>query len=70
MNKTLKNLALVIIVIGLYLGIRYLGSVIHYACANPAEDCPPPIHGVGQLGFYITGGTFIPLWLQDSPYTK
>lgn len=67
---TLKNTALVVIVMGLFLGVRYVGAVIHYACAHPAEDCPPPINLVGQLGFYITGGTLIPLFMQDSPYTK
>ncbi len=68
--RVLKILAFVIIIMGLYLGVRYFGSVIHYACAHPAEDCPPPIQGVGELGFYLTGGTLIPLYLQDSPYTK
>lgn len=70
MNKTLKIAALVIIVIGLYLGVRYLGALIHYASANPAEDGPPPIVLAGQLAFYITGGTLVPLFLQDSPYAK
>jgi hypothetical protein len=69
MHTVLKNVALIVIVIGLYLGVRYIGSVIHYACADPNEDCAPPIHAVGQLGFYLTGGTLIPLWLQNSPFT-
>lgn len=68
--KTLKIVALVIIVIGLYLGVRYLGALIHYASANPAEDGSPPIVLAGQLAFYVTGGTLVPLFLQDSPYTK
>lgn len=67
MNKNFSKIALVIIVVGLYLGVRYFGSAIHYACANPAEDCPPPINAVGQLGFYITGGPLVPLWLQEAP---
>lgn len=68
--KILKNIVLVIIVLGLYLGVRYLGALIHYASANPAEDGPPPIVLAGQLAFYLTGGTLVPLFLQDSPYTK
>lgn len=70
MNQALKVIGFAIIVIGLYLGVRYLGALIHYASANPAEDGPPPIVLAGQLAFYITGGTLIPLFLQDSPYTK
>lgn len=70
MNETLTIIISLIIVSGLYLGVRYLGALIHYASANPAEDGPPPIVLAGQLAFYITGGTLVPLFLQDSPYTK
>ena len=64
MTHVVKVVALLIIASGLYVGIRYFGSVIHYACANPLEDCPPPINAVGQLSFYITGGEFVPLWTR------
>ena len=65
MERYLKALVIVVIIIGLYLGVRYVGAVIHYACAVPEEDCPPPIYGVGQLGFYLTGGELIPLWTRE-----
>jgi hypothetical protein len=68
--KILKHIVLVLIAVGLYLGIRYLGALVHYASANPAEDGPPPIVLAGNLAFYLTGGTLIPLFLQDSPYIK
>ena len=61
----LKIFALSVIIIGSYLGIRYVGVVIHYTCAVPEEDCPPPINLVGQLGYYVTGGDLIPLWTRD-----
>jgi len=64
MESTLKKIGIVIILIAFYLGVRYFGAVIHYACAVPEEDCPPPIHAVGQLGFYLTGGDLVPLWTR------
>jgi len=48
------------IIMGAYLGIRYVGSVIHYACAVPEEDCPPPFRIIGDLGFVMTGGNLVP----------
>jgi hypothetical protein len=62
MSRFLKIVAILVIASGLYLGIRYFGSVIHYACANPVEDCAPPINAIGQAGFYATGGEFVPLF--------
>jgi len=71
--KTLKNIALVIIVIGIFLGVRYVGSAIHYGChrepivnVDGGDDCPPPFWVVGQLGFYLTGGSFNPLLNRDA----
>lgn len=64
MENTLKIIAGVIIAIGLFLGVRYVGSVIHYACQVPGEDCPPPFQGVADIAFYITGGGLNPLWTQ------
>ena len=64
-NPILKTVVIVVIVIGCYLGIRYVGAIFHYACAVPEEDCPPPFKAAGDLGFYLTGGTFVPLWTQD-----
>lgn len=66
MNPTFKLVAGIVIFIALFLGVRYVGSVIHYGCINPAEDCPPPILGVAEIGFYLTGGTLNPLWNRDA----
>jgi hypothetical protein len=68
MNTTVKSIALIAIAIGLFLGVRYLSSIIHYACLNPAEDCPPPFRLVADLGFFVTGGSLNPLWVQNAPY--
>lgn len=71
--KTLRNIALVIIVIGIFLGVRYVGTTIHYGChrepltnVDGGDDCAPPIYGVGQLGFYLTGGSFNPFLNRDA----
>ena len=71
--KTLRNIALVIIVIGIFIGVRYIGSMIHYGChrepivnVDGGDDCAPPVWGVGQLGFYLTGGSFNPLFNRDA----
>lgn len=66
MERSLKIFAIVIIIIGCYLGIRYVGSVIHYNAVQPAEDAPPPIRLVGDLGFFITGGSLLSLWNHDA----
>lgn len=65
MNRYLTTFAIVVILIGCYLGVRYVGAVIHYACAVPEEDCPPPFYGAGDLAYYLTGGELVPLWTQD-----
>ena|SRR3989344_1697470 len=72
--KIVKNTALIIIVIGLFLGVRYIGSAIRYGCANPVplvnvdggDDCPPPFYLAGQLGWFATGGSLMPLWNRDA----
>ena len=73
MNNILKNGALVIIVIGLFLGVRYISTVVRYGCAHvPLEnvdggdDCPPPFVGAGKLGWFLTGGPLMPLWNRDA----
>ncbi len=66
MNRYLKIFSLVFIAIGLFLGVRYVGSVIHYNAVQPAEDTPPPIRLVGDLGFFLTGGSLLPLWNHDA----
>ncbi len=73
MNSTVKSIALIIVVIGLLLGVRYVASVIRYGCADvPLEnveggdDCAPPFVGVGMLGWFITGGSFNPLFNRDA----
>ncbi|TSC85649.1 MAG: hypothetical protein G01um10148_1035 [Parcubacteria group bacterium Gr01-1014_8] len=58
--------SIVIIIVGLFLGVRYIGSVIHYNAVQPAEDAPPPIRIVGDLGFFLTGGSLLPLWNLDA----
>ncbi len=55
----------IIIVVACFLGIRYVGSVIHYSCADPRNDGPPPICLSAELGWIITGGSLIPLWTRD-----
>ena len=65
MEKFLKICAIVIIVIGCFLGVRYISAIIHYNCAVGGEDCPPPFRIVAELGWVLTGGDFVPLWTQD-----
>lgn len=65
MNTTSKTISVIIIVGGLFLGVRYLGSVIHYACLVPLEDCPPPFKGLADIAFYGTGGELNLLWRQN-----
>jgi hypothetical protein len=57
-----KTVVWVVLAIAIYTGVRYAGSAIHYGCADPAEDCPPPIYLAGELGWYLTGGPLVPLW--------
>lgn len=73
MEKTLKYVALGSIVIGLFLGIRFVGTTIHYGCHREAltnveggDDCAPPIYGIGKLAFFLTGGSLNPLWNRDA----
>jgi hypothetical protein len=66
MENIVRILVIAVIVTGSYLGVRYVGSIIHYNCVYVAEDCVPPINGVGQLGWYLTGGSLIPLWNEDA----
>lgn len=62
MNRFVAALGIIIIVLGVYTGVRYVSTMIHYACANPLEDCPPPFYGLAEIGYYGTGGKFIPLF--------
>ena len=73
MNQTLKIVVLAIIVIGIFLGVRYVGSAIRYGCADVpldnvegGDDCPPPFMLAGKLGWLVTGGSFNPLWNRDA----
>ena len=73
MNKILKILFVLVIVMGCYTGVRYIGAMIHYSChpdrivnTEDGDDCAPPIRGVGELGFYLTGGTLVPFWNHDA----
>ena len=62
MNKFVAWIGIIIIVVGVYSGVRYVSTMIHYACLNPLEDCPPPFRGLADLGYYATGGSLIPLF--------
>lgn len=73
MEKALRNTALVIIIIGIFIGVRYVGAVIRYGCADVpldnvegGDDCPPPFMLVAKLGWLVTGASFNPLWNRDA----
>ncbi len=73
MNQTLQIILALVIVIGLFIGIRFIATTIHYGChrqpivnVEGGDDCPPPFWGVAQVGFYLTGGTLNPLWNRDA----
>ncbi|MBI2048599.1 MAG: hypothetical protein HYT30_01595 [Parcubacteria group bacterium] len=73
MNHILKSGTLIIIVLGLFLGVRYISTTVRYGCAHvPLEnveggdDCPPPFVGAGKLGWFLTGGSLMPLWNRDA----
>ena len=73
MEQTLKNIALIIIIIGIFLGVRYVSSAIRYGCANVpldnvpgGDDCPPPFVLAGRLGWLVTGDSWNPLWNRDA----
>lgn len=74
MNRNLKIVAIVIIAVAVYTGVRYVSSVIHYGCHNGVpivgqddqDDCPPPFFAAGKLGWFATGGSLIPLWNRDA----
>lgn len=61
---------IVVIVIGVYTGVRYISTMIHYACLNPVEDCPPPFRGLADLGYYATGGSLVPLFDSKFQHLK
>ncbi len=70
---TLRNISFVIIGIGIFIGVRYIGSMIHYGChrepivnVDGGDDCAPPFWFLGQLGFYLTGGSFNPFLNRDA----
>lgn len=62
MTRFISIFGIIVIVLGMYAGVRYVATMIHYACANPLEDCPPPFYGLAQIGYYGTGGKFIPVF--------
>lgn len=62
MERFIKIVGLLVIIAGIYMGVRYVSTMIHYACANPLEDCPPPFKGLADLGYYTTGGSLIPVF--------
>ena len=62
MERFIKIFGLIVIVGGVFIGVRYISTMIHYACANPLEDCPPPFRVLADLGYYTTGGSLIPVF--------
>lgn len=73
MNPTISKILIVIIVIGIFAGVRYIGTTIHYGChrepivnVDGGDDCPPPFWLVAQFSFYVTGGSLNPLWNRDA----
>lgn len=65
MSRFFTILFVLIIVAGSYIGVRYVSAVIHYACAVPEEDCPPPFYGAAEIGWYLTGGSLVPFWTRN-----
>lgn len=68
-----KNITLTIIVVGVFLGVRYVSTVIRYGCADVpivnvegGDDCPPPFMLASKLGWVVTGASFNPLWNRDA----
>ncbi|RJQ34261.1 hypothetical protein C4568_02860 [Candidatus Parcubacteria bacterium] len=73
MNKTLQIFFVLIIAVGLYAGVRFIGSAIHYGChpdrivnIEDGDDCAPPFVGVGEMSFYVTGGPLVPFFNRDA----
>ncbi len=62
MERYLKIFGIGIILIACYLGVRYLGALIHYSCNEPGADGPPPICLAAELGYVVTGGDLVPVW--------
>lgn len=62
MKRFLVAFGILVIVIGVYVGVRYISTMIHYACLNPVEDCPPPFRALADLGYYATGGSLVPVF--------
>jgi hypothetical protein len=62
MNRIAAVIGIIVILFGVYIGVRYVSTMIHYACLNPVEDCPPPFFGLAQIGYYGTGGSLIPVF--------
>lgn len=62
MQRFIKIIGILVIVCSVYTGVRYVSTMIHYACLNPLEDCPPPFKGLAEIGYYTTGGSLIPVF--------
>lgn len=65
MEKAIKIFGIIAIVVACYVGIRYVSTAIHYGCAVPEEDCPPPFRAAADLGYVLTGGSLVPFWTRD-----
>jgi hypothetical protein len=69
----LRTISIAFVVIAIFFGLRFVSTTIHYGChrepltnVDGGDDCPPPFWAVAQIGFYMTGGSFNPLWNRDT----
>ena len=62
MNKKIKNIGLVIIIVILYYCIQYASTAVHYNCDIIKDDCTPPIYWVSKMIYRVM---VQPPWLDD-----
>jgi hypothetical protein len=72
-SKIYRYIVAIIFGTGLLFGVRFVASTIHYGChadritnIEDGDDCAPPIKVVGEIGFYLTGGSFNPVFNRDA----
>jgi hypothetical protein len=62
MNRKVKIIGLVCVIIVLYYGLQYAASAIHHNCAILKDDCVPPINLAGELIYRVI---VQPSWLDQ-----
>jgi hypothetical protein len=62
MNRKIKVIGLVFIVIVGYYGLQYGSSAVHYNCAIIKDDCVPPINAASELIYRVM---VEPPWLDQ-----